>query len=168
MTIHIKKRHYQIPRNGIQLVYVRKSGMWTVFVNNKNCLQRYKYESVYGWYTKVIWITGFQNLRYIFRYMISLVSERYTNKKRRIKSYTDLFSLLWGNIHWCSCNSQNGLLWEDLPSQWLDASVAIMAVVADYFCGSSSWDCEGGVVVIGCVQYFFIGIIRFKTIAKME
>ncbi len=85
MTIHIKKRHYQIPRNGIQLVYVRKSGMWTVFMNNKNCLQRYKYESVYGWYTKVISITGFQNLRYIFRYMISLLSERYTNKKKTYK-----------------------------------------------------------------------------------
>ncbi len=88
MTIHIKKRHYQIPRNGIQLVYVRKSGMWTVFVNNENCLRymkRYKRESVYGWYTKVIWITGFQNLRYIFRYTISLVSERYTNKKKTYK-----------------------------------------------------------------------------------
>ncbi len=106
MTIQIKKRHYQIPRNSIQLVYVRKSGMWTVFENNKNFLQymkRYKCKSVYGWYTKVIWITGFQKLRYTFRYTISLVSERYTNKKRRIKSYTDLFSLLcryWNRVRW--------------------------------------------------------------------
>ena len=36
------------------------------------------------------------------------------------------------------------------------------------FCGSSSQDCEGGVVVVGYGKYFFIGISKFKTIAKIN
>ncbi len=92
-----KKRHYQIPRNGIQLVYINRSGIWPVFVNKKNCLRyikRYKCELVCGWYTKVIKRTGFQNWRYTFRYTIFSVSERYTNKKKPFKIVYRTFFLL--------------------------------------------------------------------------
>ncbi len=35
--------------------------------------------------------------------------------------------------------------------------------------GSSSQDCEGGEVVVGCGKYFFIvGISKFRTIAKIK